>query len=706
MAGIKLNTELLGSITLQPENSATSNVLVIPAKTATLLDTVTLAQPNGAELVGYDSIVDEPETVQSRLRLHDTQFNTIETLMDYSRLPFAAEPLSNFDLLAVRQSGANKRIRVQTVRTEFAADAIAAQQAAELARDEANVARDAAVIGAKAALYTTTAAGLAATTVGQFFNVISNDNKEYLNLYRHDAGPTATLIKTYPSVKGLEYEVAQTFYVTSEGLDTNTGRSINRPFRTINAAIDAVTVAGGNSVIIVHPGTYVVQPDTIIPQNTTLYGYDLRVTTLKLPDGQEVNNMFMMSNGIKVRGFTFSGLKHEIQIDDLAEPPQKGWAFVFKDNEFITRSPYISDCSQLHDFSYTDMSSPIDKALGNPLMPRGGGNILADGSVLSPYSPLRSVVVDSFTAINPNGIGYAIVKNAFVQLVSVFTNWSRVGIWSHLGGHVTIANSNNTFGDYAFASTGYRNTIKIEGVTQPQLLQVYATEANTLQNATESIITNLMSVRFPSIPDWTLITSNEEYVKLIQQTEKDTRQLLQQIIFDLRSGQDRGIQFFIKGLFDWNANYVFRSEFINLFVACWEQIRLELVSRISNGGTQAMINALIALVKDVIQNPDNYKIVFTSLIEAASQQFSYAGSGVNYNAIPYSQRGTGIAPDPTTAILQIDGGRIYSTFSTEQGDTYLGTDLRVDFERNTIEGQSFSRGVQNIALPLIISFGA
>jgi hypothetical protein len=98
-------------------------------------------------------------------------------------------------------------------------------------------------------------------------------------------------------------------------------------------------------------------------------------------------------------------------------------------------------------------------------------------------------------------------------------------------------------------------------------------------------------------------------------------------------------------------------------------------------------------------------VAFVSVVEFASQAFSYSGAGVNYNALPFAQRGTGLLPDPVSTIVQWDGGRCYGTFSTERGDTYLGNDLRVDFERSTVEGQAFSRGVQNIALPLIISLG-
>ena len=124
-----------------------------------------------------------------------------------------------------------------------------------------------------------------------------------------------------------------------------------------------------------------------------------------------------------------------------------------------------------------------------------------------------------------------------------------------------------------------------------------------------------------------------------------------------------------------------------------------------------MITLLFNIIKDVFASveadgPNSpYVTVFGSVVEATGQQLSNAGSGVNYNSLPSSQRGTGGNPKPTTALIEQGGGRIYATFSTETGDTYLGKDLRVDFERSTIEGQAFSRGVQNIALPLMIGIG-
>lgn len=540
---------------------------------------------------------------------------------------------------------------------------------------------------------------------------------------------------TIPAGAGVSdpYTVARTFYVTMAGSDANTGTSLSAPKATVGSALTAAAAIGQPCAVIVHPGEYTVQPDTVIPANCTLYGYDLRATKLKLPNGQTQNNMFRLNSGCKVRGFTFSGLQHDsppsyastvLGLAAVAEygyftvsgalyrkvsavavavqhdyPPTKGWAFVFNPGAVITRSPYISDCSQLHDFTQDQMTLPIDRATGNPLMPRGGGNLLADGAVLAPSSPLRSVVIDSFTAINPNGYGYLIARNAFVQLVSVFTNWSRYGLWSHDGGQVTVANSNNTFGDYALVATGFRYTIQIpDPVGAPR--GVYVTAADAITEQKNIIIEEMyaqLAAEFVVVQNFTELQE--------QLTRRDAGTLLRELADDLRSGQDRGSQFFTKGLFDWNGNYFFAPSLLPIFLRSYDIIKARILARCSlTAPAETMLDSLISLIKTNLATPP--KIGFPSVIEATGQQFSYVGAGVNYNSLPYSQRGTGLAGDPALVNLKLDGGRIYATFSTERGDTYLGDDLRVDFERGTVEGQAFSRGVQNITLPLIQALGA
>lgn len=511
--------------------------------------------------------------------------------------------------------------------------------------------------------------------------------------------------------------IERTFYVTMGGDDTHSGTSLYKSKATIGAALAAAAATGDSCIVIVHPGEYEVQPETVIPRNCALYGYDLRVTKLGLPTTQEENIMFLLSSGVKVRGFSFTNLRHEkaawnsMDTDAAAGPPKKGYAFAFKPGEVITRSPYIADCSSIHSFTYQEMTAPIDRDAGNPFMPMGQGNLYADGSVLDKDSPLHSVVVDSFTSINPNGVGYAIVNDALVQLVSVFTNWSRVGIWTHLGGQVTITNSNCSFGDYAFASTGYREALKVEGVADTTKLISAPTFANYVLNDIDDIVDELMTTRYPTVTGYNTYINTPTLTEL---TRRDTYTLINQLFKDLESGQDRSSVFFTYGMFtsdnDGNVAYVFNDAYKQIYIDCWDQVRQELIARASGYigsevGAPAMVTELITLISTVIDNFAPYVTAFRSRIEASGEQFSYAGSGVNYNSLPYSQRGTSNAPDPKTAIYKLDGGVVFATFSTEQGDTYLGEDIRVDFERSVIEGQAFSRGVQNIVLPLIVGIG-
>ena len=518
-----------------------------------------------------------------------------------------------------------------------------------------------------------------------------------------------------------EFPVARTFYVTMDGDDSNSGTSTSKPLATIAEALSRMEAAGVPCVVIVHPGEYLVPRDSVIPVNCALYGYDLRVTKLILAnaagtapatsDADREQNMFLMRSGVKARGFTITGMQHEPYVFDpnnkTGAPPEKGYAFAFYPDEFLTRSPYIADCTVLHDLTQAELALPIDRAAGNPLVRRGCGNLYADGGELSGYSPLRSVVVDSFTAVNPNGVGYAIVKNALVQLVSVFTNWSRVGIWSHIGGQVTLANSNSTFGDYSFVASDSRTTILIPDGSVS--VSVHTGAANTLESQMDAIIDALMG----DAPDF----NNGRYAAEITgwagfssfqkaRTAQDTRLLLKELIGDLRAGQERGAQRFVKGLFDWNGQYIWNSAQTPLvrFNEGFDAVVAEVGTRIS-GSALTTFTDLVGLIKTVLSDPQSFRVPFVSVVEFASQAFSYSGSGVNYNALPFAQRGTATLPDPTSTIVQWGGGRCYGTFSTERGDTYLGRDLRVDFERSTVEGQAFSRGVQNIALPLIVALG-
>lgn len=85
--------------------------------------------------------------------------------------------------------------------TQSKADAAASATAAQAAKSSAESARDAAQLSA--GVYPSTSEGLAATTDGKYFNVISGNASQYVNLYRNNAG-TAVLEKTYPSAESVD----------------------------------------------------------------------------------------------------------------------------------------------------------------------------------------------------------------------------------------------------------------------------------------------------------------------------------------------------------------------------------------------------------------------------------------------------------------------------------------------------------------------
>ncbi|KAF0114645.1 hypothetical protein [Tabrizicola sp.] len=79
--------------------------------------------------------------------------------------------------------------------------------------------------------------------------------------------------------------VARTFYVTMEGRDSNAGTSLTVPLATVAEGLARAAALGQAAVTIIQPGEYTVPRETVIPANCALYGYDLRVTKLRLLSG-------------------------------------------------------------------------------------------------------------------------------------------------------------------------------------------------------------------------------------------------------------------------------------------------------------------------------------------------------------------------------------------------------------------------------------
>jgi hypothetical protein len=247
-----------------------------------------------------------------------------------------------------------------------------------------------------------------------------------------------------------------TLYVSStDGDDSNDGRSIQYPLRTIKRAaalstpgydgrygFDTGSVFNGY-VIKVQAGTYLEDNPVILPKNTTIWGAGLRITKINAKTPTE--DLFYVNSGCYIAEVTMGGLRlYPDQIN-----PEKGFAIAFQPGAFITTSPYVQNCSQIsnQENSFTELYEDI---------PPGGGGLYVNGDVIDPDSPLASMVLDAYTQISPNGVGCLVNGRGFIQLVSFFNNFSYYAIRVNNGGQATLNNSNISFGLYGMYASGSR----------------------------------------------------------------------------------------------------------------------------------------------------------------------------------------------------------------------------------------------------------
>ncbi len=247
-----------------------------------------------------------------------------------------------------------------------------------------------------------------------------------------------------------------TLYVSStDGDDTNDGRTIQYPLRTIKRAaqlsqpgydgrygFDTGSIFNGY-VIKVQAGTYLEDNPVILPKNTTIWGAGLRITKINAKNPEQ--DLFYVNSGCYIAEVTMGGLR----LWPSEKEPQRGFAVAFQPGAFITTSPYVQNCSQIsnQENSFTELYEEI---------PPGGGGLYVNGDVIDPDSPLASMVLDAYTQISPNGVGCLVNGRGFIQLVSFFNNFSYYAIRVNNGGHATLNNSNISFGLYGMYASGSR----------------------------------------------------------------------------------------------------------------------------------------------------------------------------------------------------------------------------------------------------------
>jgi hypothetical protein len=525
------------------------------------------------------------------------------------------------------------------------------------------------------------------------------------------------------------------FYVSEDGNDLNDGKTLSTAFRTIKAAAlaaaDLVALNPPNpypyrTSIHVKTGYYVEEAPIVLVNNVSVLGDDLRSVVVRPTDATKNQNLFLMNNATYVHGLRLEGC----EIDDL-ENPRNGFFFAFQPGAYITTSPYVQNCSAINT-PFSKFYTPLDFDNGNPLVGNGPGGMLIDDSVLDPYSPLHSMIVDSYTQVAFNGIGMCARGRGYGQMVSFFTNFSRVGVYCIDGGHASLLNSNTTFGDYGLRSKGMRILVKpdttiVTGTTVDPTASAYiATKKTQIQS--------YMMSQLALYGTYASSYSNTGST-IYQSTIKDSGLLLNAICDDLLSpvvtrvsqiasgffiGQDTSVGSVytlpVQSGFTQGAIAAFpvtsgHTGIAEDFVLAYQYIRDYFVNDPDNifgsisGATITKISQLLSVVEDTVQRVivdqagGDLLVEFGSLITSTSHDFSYAGSGVNFLALPVNQGGVGVT-NLDIRIYQESGGRVYYTAGDETGDQYQGNDFVIRQKTGTIEGRTFYKSISSVITPI------
>ena len=268
----------------------------------------------------------------------------------------------------------------------------------------------------------------------------------------------------------------------ANGVDTNDGHRIIDAMKTIKAAVAS---ANHGDIILVAPGIYrEIAPIDITKNNVSIVGQSLRSCFVHPTPATEENTLFRVNSGTQIANFSICGLKasgtrggHAIDNDSTyGLPTNQAFVAEFYPNSVIYKSPYIQNCTNFADTAipnHTEDEYNADNSLGGFFDPNNvtqggfggdltsgptGGGLFVDGAVVSTSSPLRSMVVDSFTQIAMDGPGILCCNNGYAQLVSFFGTFCHYHAKALNGGQLNLSNCTTDYGRYGLIADGKSST--------------------------------------------------------------------------------------------------------------------------------------------------------------------------------------------------------------------------------------------------------
>ena len=538
-------------------------------------------------------------------------------------------------------------------------------------------------------------------------------------------------------------ETKNAIWVSENGCDTNSGLLEGDAKRTVGAA---ATVAMEGDTIIVRSGTYVENNPIGLRTDVSVSGEDLRLVTI-VPQNRN-KDVFHVRRGCLVQNLNFSGPNTDNQggvsfnhfgCGAVAFPPTTpsefaatGYVAPGPANEGKTgryKSPYVRNCTN---FMSGSVGMKIDGNSVNAAF-TGTNNLGQD---------IKSMVCDSFTQYNQNGVGVSLTNNAYAQLVSIFTIGCDVAIYADTGGQCDLTNSNSSFGNYGLkavgvGSTEFTGSVSATGVAGTDSYAVLGVR-DTLNNIRKPFDGQaaFFKVDLDDYNDTTATGVTTAPFNLVRSVKvvnggndgDYNSGAPPNVIASVPQGPEG-----IRAEFSANVSAAGTITSVDIiasgrnFLPTGNGTNEQIVTLSVSGGGSAVLEAVMdpiyytvseATEPSTAPNAGLSTVTFNEFIPYAvsvgstvefkrisriitsSHSFEYIGAGTDLNTANPFQGGE---PIPENEIVAIDGGQVPFTSTDQKGNFRIGQGLVIDQTTSTIRGRDFNRAIQAQLTPLILA---
>ena len=357
---------------------------------------------------------------------------------------------------------------------------------------------------------------------------------------------------------------------------------------------------------------------------------------------------------------------------------------------FITQSPYVRNCTNFVPDSI-GMTINGDRARG-----------------------LKSMVVDSYTQYNENGIGVSITNNGYGQLVSIFTICTDIGIYCGAGGQCDLTNSNSSFGNkglvaQGIGTVGYSAQLAANAVAEDNTFVLSG--LGTFRPYSGQVL--YVGELFQDVDSVTVTNAGSGYtsaqppVVTISNPSGPGGIAADGVAVISGFGSVTGVNLIA------NGRQYRSSDTVNVTIApptsgvtATASATLAPAYYTINSATTPSAGISTVTVDQTIPAAigigSTVPIARQSLILASSHSFEYIGTGVTIAQARPSQGGVTI---PENQVISLDGGKVVHTSTDERGNFLIGDDFIINQQTGTIAGDSFNKSIQATLTPLIIALG-